>query len=474
MSSCRSSKSPSYEGSRRPSPSSSSNGGRDSSSLEKCPKFYSAEVLTSNTIISENNLNSILSKKSSPDHFKEILSTIHENGASEEEKCQEENNFPEISSKDDDENAEKVVVDEKEKLKRSEKEIEKVKENEESVNNETIEENVYVEVIQVDQIEDESKEVEVKKEGSNNDKNDEVSEKLKDEEGDSSNEIILTSDENTLENFMVKDEIIPKHIGCIESGTVPEAKIQDDNQIIVKDDRIHPNENEQTSQLVSVEIIEENKVSETELNLVHLDQEEIQPSLVKGCEEQMNAEKAADPEKEEESSQGNPLQLESNHTEPPHLIEAPAHQVEVHQVEINETDRAGADQVIQVQVDNSVQENGQVTTVDLKPVEEVNPIQRNCQVHQEKVKEPHKDETDDCVGLDRACLFETEDSSHHDTTIESIECMPETPVLSPIVCLRRSLKLRDEKRDKNDKRVSFDPLTLLVITVNIAFSTKKN
>ena len=207
MSPNRSSKSPSYEGSRRPSPC-SSNGGRDSSSLEKCPKFYSAEVLTSNTdhcdIIAENNLNIMLSsKKSSPDHFKEILSTIHENGTSEEEKCQEEN-LPEVLSKDD-ENQEKFVDEKKEKLKRIVKESEKVKEKEqESANKDAIGDNNSVEVNkQVDEIEGQSERVEVKKEESE-EQIVEVTMKLKIEEKVEEKDSTLPPAENPL----TKDEII--------------------------------------------------------------------------------------------------------------------------------------------------------------------------------------------------------------------------------------------------------------------------
>ena len=415
------------------------------------------------------------SKKSSPDHFKEILSTIHENGTSEEEKCQEEN-LPEVLSKDD-ENQEKFVDEKKEKLKRIVKESEKVKEKEqESANKDAIGDNNSVEVNkQVDEIEGQSERVEVKKEESE-EQIVEVTMKLKIEEKVEEKDSTLPPAENPL----TKDEIIPGGIGFVESGTELEVKIQDDNQINVEvENQAEPKVEEQTSQIIPMTEIntEENKISERESNLVHTDQKENQNSQGKGCVDQTKGEKDADPSKEEQPTQVISVQLESSPVEPPHLIdvplldvevqdliEVPVHEVEVHQVEIKQTDPVEADKVIQIQMEDSVIENGQVSSVEPNPVEEVHPIQRNCQVHPEKEKEKKKDETDGCVEMDRACIFETEDTSNHDTTIESIECMPETPVLSPIVCLRRSLKLRDEKRDKNDKRVSFDPLTLLVTT----------
>jgi len=70
---------------------------------------------------------------------------------------------------------------------------------------------------------------------------------------------------------------------------------------------------------------------------------------------------------------------------------------------------------------------------------------------------------------DQVVRDETDRANLSIESFESIECMPETetPVLSPIVCLRRSLRLRDGKREKSDKRVSFDPLTLLVNKFNL-------
>jgi hypothetical protein len=391
--------------------------------------------MTSNTekefcVATENNLNSILSKKSSPDHFKEILSTIHENGASDDE----------ILTKDD--VIEKKLVAEKEKVKKVEKETEKVKEKDSKapiVENE----NDSTEVVVIEEVEI-KEEVKVEQ-------NAEVTMELKNEEKDSSNVTILSSD------FLTQEETILEQT---DSGTPLVAKKEDANLIQVQEgNQVDPKDEELSGQPMEI-VKEENKELESELNLVHSDPEENQNS--QGKEDPIKSEEVADPKEKEESIPVNPIQLESSPVEPLHVIEVPSQEIEVHQIEIKEADPTEMDQVVQIQKDNVVQENGHVS-VERNQIEDVNPIQRNCQIQKEKAKEQKKDETDGCVGLDRACLFETEDStSNHDTTIESIECMPETPVISPIVCLRRSLKLRDEKRDKNDKRVSFDPLTLLV------------
>jgi hypothetical protein len=115
-----------------------------------------------------------------------------------------------------------------------------------------------------------------------------------------------------------------------------------------------------------------------------------------------------------------------------------------HQLQVEEVDTA-----LQARPANPSTEN----PVDRGDAQLVNPTP-SYQQENGRVQLETRPETPDRVS-DRA-----PDLRNLNDTMESIDCMPETP--SRLVCLRRALKHRGEKRDRNDKRVSFDPLTLLV------------
>ena len=144
---------------------------------------------------------------------------------------------------------------------------------------------------------------------------------------------------------------------------------------------------------------------------------------------------------------------------------------------------------MKIEIRSNITENGQAACVETSDVQAVEmesakpskfKDSESIEIDQVKLLSPIEEETSKCVEIDQVTLSKLQEQATSNSVemervtlpgpdetdqahLDSIECMPETvPVLSPIVCLRRALKNRDSKRERNSKRVSFDPLTLLV------------
>ena len=102
-----------------------------------------------------------------------------------------------------------------------------------------------------------------------------------------------------------------------------------------------------------------------------------------------------------------------------------------------------------------------LTPVQTNPEHRDQTVQLNPETDRLGLTEDNPNPADPCQsGMDQKIIIVADetDRANGNETLETIE----TLATSPIVCLRRALRNRDEKRDRNDKRVSFDPLTLLV------------
>ena len=155
----------------------------------------------------------------------------------------------------------------------------------------------------------------------------------------------------------------------------------------------------------------------------------------------------------------------------------------------NPMNQAESTNPMQLDIKSNLAKNGQAACVETTDVQsvEMEPTKpskskdsKNIVTDQVKLLSQIEEETSKCVEIDQVTLSKLQEQAKSNSVemervtltgpdetdqvqLDSIECMPETePVLPPIVCLRRALKNRDSKRERNSKRVSFDPLTLLV------------